>query len=120
MKFLGSNSDDATLKELGKRIVQYRLNKNWTQEVLATEAGVSKKSVHRVEHGHIIRTLNLIRILRALRLLDNLEMLIPEPAISPIQLTEMQGKKRKRASSKPDKSSPQTPWLWGDDEDDQE
>ncbi len=116
MKFIESNSDDATLKELGGRISQHRLNKNWTQEALAVEAGVSKRTIHRVEHGHSTQASNLIRILRALHLLENLEVLIPEPAISPIQQAKMQGKKRRRASSKTDKPEQKTPWSWGDDE----
>jgi len=120
MRFIKSNSDDATLKELGNRIVQYRLNSNWTQEILAAEAGVSKRTIHRIEHGHSTQTSNLIRILRALRLLENLEVLIPEPAISPIQQAKMQGKKRKRASSKSDKPEQKVPWSWNNDEGDQE
>ncbi len=123
MKFIENNSDDATLKELGGRISQYRLNKNWTQNALAAEAGVSKRTIHRVEHGHSTQTSNLIRILRALHLLENLEVLIPEPAISPIQQAKMQGKKRKRASSKSGEPKQTVPWSWeadGDnDEDDQ-
>ncbi len=116
MKFFEDNSDDATLKELGRRIARYRLNRNQTQDALAQEAGVSKRTLHRVEHGHSTQTSNLIRILRALRLLDNLEVLIPEPAISPVQQVKMHGKKRKRASSKPDKSEQKAPWSWGDEE----
>jgi putative transcriptional regulator len=116
MKFVASNSDDATLKEMGDRIARYRLNRNWTQDALALEAGVSKRTIHRVEHGGSIQASNLVRILRALRLLENLEVLIPEPAISPIQQVKMQGKKRRRASSKPDKPGQKTPWSWNDDE----
>jgi putative transcriptional regulator len=115
MKFNENNSDDTTLKELGNRIAQYRLNRNWTQDALAAEAGVSKRTIHRVEHGGSTQASNLIRILRALRLLENLEILIPEPAISPIQQAKMQGKKRRRASSKSDKPEQKAPWSWGDD-----
>jgi putative transcriptional regulator len=120
MDFVESNSDDTTLKELGNRIAQYRLNRNWTQDALAVEAGVSKRTIHRVEHGSSTQAANLIRILRALRLLENLEVLIPEPAISPIQQAKMQGKKRRRASSKSDKPEQKTPWSWSNDESDQE
>jgi putative transcriptional regulator len=79
MKFREDNSDEATLKELGSRMAQYRLNQNQTQDTLAQEAGVSKRTIHRVEHGCSTQASNLIRILRALRLLENLEALIPEP-----------------------------------------
>jgi putative transcriptional regulator len=120
MKFIENNSDDATLKELGNRIVRYRLNRNLTQEALAQESGVSKRTINRIEHGHSTQTSNLIRILRVLRLLENLEVLIPEPAISPIQQTKMHGKKRRRASSVPDKAEHKEPWTWGEDEENKE
>ncbi len=116
MKIHQDSSDDATLEELGSRIARYRLNSNLTQEALAKEAGVSKRTVHRLEHGHSTQASNLIRILRALRLLENLEALIPEPAISPIQQVKMHGKKRKRASSSSDEPEHKTPWSWADEE----
>jgi putative transcriptional regulator len=108
-------SDEATLKELGHRIAQYRLNRNLTQSALAEEAGVSMRTLHRVEYGASTHISNMIRILRVLGLLENLEALIPEPAISPIQQVKMQGKKRRRASSRPEKPEPKTPWSWGDE-----
>ena len=115
MKFTKNNSDDATLKELGSRIALYRLNRNLTQDSLAKEAGVSERTIHRTEHGHSIQSSNLIRILRALDLLGNLEALIPEPAISPIQQAKRQGKRRKRASSMSQKPQQKTPWSWEDE-----
>lgn len=107
-------SDDVTLREIGNRVAQYRLNRNMTQDALANEAGVSKRTIIRVEQGHSTQTSNLIRILRSLKLLGNLEALIPEPAISPIQQVKMQGKKRKRASSSSEKPKSDVPWSWGD------
>ncbi len=116
MKFLNNISDDAILAELGHRIAQYRLNRNLTQRALAKEAGVSKRTLHRIEHGFPTRINNAIRILRALDLLGNLETLIPEPAISPIQQVKLQGKQRQRASSPVEKPEPNSPWSWGDEE----
>ena len=116
MRFTENISDRAALKELGSRIARYRLNANWTQDTLAREAGVSKRTLHRVEHGHSIQASNLIRILRALRLLENLESLVPEPAVSPIQQVRMQRKLRQRASSSSGESKQSGPWSWGEDE----
>ena len=70
MKFEENRSDHSTLEELGRRIARYRLNGNWTQAALAREAGVSKRTLHRLEHGDSIQASNLIRILRALDLLE--------------------------------------------------
>ena len=115
MKISGDMSDRAVLKELGGRIARYRLNKNLTQAILAAQAGVSTPTIQRIEQGNSTQASNLIRILRALKLLDNLEVLIPEPAYSPIQQAKMRGKLRQRASSPTDKQDQPTEWTWGDE-----
>ena len=115
MKIKDKLSDEAVLQELGQRIARYRLNRNMTQETLATESGVSTPTVQRLENGQSTQASNLIRILRALKLLENLDALLPEPAISPLQQARMQGKTRQRASS-PRKRKAATHWTWGTDE----
>jgi len=116
MRFLEDNSDKATLIELGKRVARHRLNRNLTQSALADEAGISERTMIRLEQGQSSQLLNFIRVLRVLDLLENLEALIPEPPISPIQQVKMQGKRRKRASSPTDKPETKEPWSWGDNE----
>ena len=115
MKIQDKLSDEAALQELGQRIARYRLNRNMTQDALATEAGVSTPTVQRLENGQSTQASNLIRILRTLKLLENLDALVPEPAISPLQQARMQGKTRQRASS-PRKHTAATRWTWGADE----
>lgn len=116
MKFIGDLSDDAMLKEVGNRIAQYRLNQDKTQAALAQEAGVSNRTLTRIEHGQSVQSSSLIRILRALQLVGNLDTLIPEPAVSPVQQLRMQGKRRQRASSKSVRPGKAEPWSWGDEE----
>ena len=116
MKLTNDNSDSAVLKEMGNRIAQYRLNQDKTQAALAQEAGVSNRTMTRVENGNSIQASSLIRILRALKLVDNLDGLIPEPVASPVQQLKLQGKQRKRASSKFEKPSSEGTWSWGDEE----
>ena len=111
---LSEISDNAILGNLGKRLLQYRLNKNMTQTELAKEAGVSSRTVNRVEHGNSTQLSNFIRLLRSLDLSQNLDALIPEPAQSPIQQMKLRGKVRKRASSSA-KTEGKT-WSWEDDE----
>ena len=116
MKLTNDNSDGTVLKEIGNRITQYRLNQDKTQAALAQEAGVSNRTMVRAEHGQSVQASSLIRILRALQLVENLDALIPEPAVSPVQQLKMQGKQRKRASSKSVRPSKEGTWSWGDDE----
>ncbi|MCP4983353.1 MAG: helix-turn-helix transcriptional regulator [Gammaproteobacteria bacterium] len=116
MKITSDNSDSAVLKEIGNRIAQYRLNQNKTQAALAQEAGISNRTMTRVEHGHSVQASSLVRILRALKLTGNIDRLIPEPVVSPVQQFKMRGKQRKRASSEAAKPDKESTWTWGDEE----
>lgn len=107
-------SNEALLRQLGKRLLQYRLNRNITQEALAKEAGISARTVNRVERGHSTQLSNFIRLLRSLGLLDNMDAFVPEPALSPIQQIKLHGKSRKRASSAEPVKDNET-WAWGDE-----
>ena len=112
---ISNNSDTALLQQLGERLRQYRLNRNMTQAALAKEAGVSGRTINRIEHGQSTQLSNLIRVLRSLGLLENMDALVPEPAVSPMQKMKLQGKTRKRASSSTAKEASEA-WSWGDDE----
>ena len=112
---LDTNSTETLLMQLGERLLQHRLDRNMTQAALASEAGVSGRTINRLEHGHSIQLSNLIRILRSLGLLENMEALVPEPTISPMQMLKLQGKKRKRASTVV-KNEENEAWSWGEDE----
>ena len=68
-------SNPAVLVKIGQRIKETRIRQHITQEELATAS---------------------ISVLRSLGLLENLEQLVPEIRISPIELKKLQGKKRYR------------------------
>lgn len=95
-------SDEAVLVEFGKRIAGYRLNNNWTQAELANRAGVSKSTVEHIEKGQSTQLLNMVKILRALGLLNQFISIVPELGPSPMELLmqskNQQKNKRKRAS----------------------
>ena len=113
--FLGL-TDAAALSELGSRLARYRLQRNMTQAELAREAGVSPSTIARLEGGESTQLTNLIRVVRALDLLGNLDVFVPPPAPNPIELLEMQGRQRQRASSraKEDGAASDEPWTWGE------
>lgn len=85
---------------LGQRIAQHRLEQNRTQAELAHEAGVSKRTIERLEGGESIHTTNLIRVLRVLGLLANLNELVPALVPSPLEALRSMEKRRKRASGR--------------------
>ncbi|HXC25377.1 MAG TPA: helix-turn-helix transcriptional regulator [Gemmatimonadaceae bacterium] len=108
-------SDSTILEELGRRLTQARLDRNLTQEELATAAGVSKRTVERLETGSSVQLANFIRTLRALDLVQSVEHLIPLVAPSPIAQLKLQGKERQRASSPKGSQPASDRWRWGDD-----
>lgn len=108
-------TDRRVLAELGDRLARYRLNRNLTQEQLAREAGVSKRTVLRLENGQSSQVTNLVRVLRALGLLGNLDALVPAPLASPIEALKAKARERRRASPASKKPKPSSEWTWGDD-----
>ena len=112
MKFDKQLTDELVLAELGQRLMQLRLSQNLTQAEVATQAGVSKRTVERCEVGVSIQVTNLIRLCRPLGFIKNFDKLIPELPLSPIAQLKMRGKVRRRASSA--KTTDESPWSWGD------
>lgn len=107
-------SDETILLELGERLAQRRLELELTQAELAEQAGVSKRTVERIEAGATTQLSTLIRILRILELLDRLENLVPVSGPRPLDLLKLKGKERQRAP-RGKKSAPDEPWKWGDE-----
>ena len=94
---LYSLTDQAIEEELGGRLKVLRLRKNITQQELATATTLSLNTIKSLESGRG-KLSSIVAVLRELGALDNLNSFIPEPSISPIQLAQMQGKGRERAS----------------------
>ena len=95
-----SKSNDNVAQEIGKRLKTHRINKRFTQKQLAEKAGVSLFTIAQIEKGNPVSISMLIPVLRVLRLLDNMELLIPEPQISPVALLNQKNKHVKRVRSK--------------------
>lgn len=91
-------ADRALLSEIGVRLQRERLNRNLTQGELAASSGLSRSTIAKMEAGENFSMETLIRVLRALHLLARLDLLVPEARVSPIQLADMSGKTRERAS----------------------
>lgn len=108
-------SDGAVLEEIGARLERARLDVDMTQARLAEEAGVSKSTVERLEKGRSVQFSNLIRVLRALGLLKNLSELVPPVGPRPVELLDMQGKQRQRASGRRFGESVDSEWTWRDE-----
>jgi transcriptional regulator with XRE-family HTH domain len=108
-------ADEAILVEMGRRVAVSRLDLSLTQAEVAEQAGVSKRTVERIESGASAQTSSFIRILRVLGLLPGLEQMIPELGPSPMALLRRKGKQRKRASKRGHQEQTGKAWAWDDD-----
>jgi DNA-binding XRE family transcriptional regulator len=90
-------SEKAVLEELGRRIQAQRLNVNLAQAEVARKAGVSRRALQNLESGRVCTLSLLIRVLRAMDKLSQLDAFLPEPGLSPIQLAKLKGRERRRA-----------------------
>jgi transcriptional regulator with XRE-family HTH domain len=115
MKITNLTTDEAALVEFGRRMAEVRLARQLTQAQLAGAAGVSKRTIERLEDGASTQFGNLIRCLRALDKLEGLDRLVPETPPNPIALLERHGKARQRARPA-DTPEPTPPWTWGDEQ----
>lgn len=108
-------SDKAVLEEVGHRLSRCRVEQEVTQAKLAKEAGLSKRTVERIEAGESTQTSSLVRIMRVLGLLESLDAAMPETGPRPMDLLKLRGKERQRASSKKNKEQVGKEWSWGDE-----
>ena len=117
MKITKQATDQAVLSELGGRLAQVRLELNLTQAQLAAQAGVSKRTVERLESGSVAAQLSgFIRVCRVLDVIERFDLLVPEPVPSPVEQLKLRGRKRQRASAKRKTKAPSKKWQWGDEQ----
>jgi transcriptional regulator with XRE-family HTH domain len=116
MRIVAELADEAVLRELGERLTQIRLERNFTQATLAEQAGVAKRTVERLEAGEVATQLSgFLRVCRVLGLVERFDTLVPESLPSPMAQLKMQGRKRRRASGRKAGAPPPKKWTWGDE-----
>lgn len=105
-------SDKYYIQELGKKIKTYRIMKEMSQQDLEDISGVSKRSISRLEQGESVQLDNLFKILLALDLGDNIELLVPDQTRRPSYYLEKEENRPKRVRKKKVK----TGFKWGEEE----
>ena len=105
-----SMSDKALAKHIGAFIRHHRMEQNKTQDVLATEAGISRSTLSLLERGEAVTLATLIQVLRVLDQLQVVGAFDVQESISPLALAKLQKEKRKRASGKQEEKAGDTNW----------
>lgn len=100
-------------KSIGDRLKQYRILAGMTQADLEKKSGVSVRSISRLEQGASVQLESLIKILLALNLENNIDLLIPDQTKRPSYYLNVNEKKRQRVRKK---DSARTDFKWGDEE----
>ncbi len=103
-------SNAKILKELGTRLKQQRASRNIDQATLAYESGVSLRTLSRLENGRAVSFEAVIGVMRALGIVDRLELMIPGTDISPKTKVH---KPRQRARRKAEQKKPDKPAWQG-------
>lgn len=117
MRITRQATDDAVLVELGGRLARIRLERNLTQAQLAEQAGISKRTVERLETGAVATQLSgFLRVCRVLEVLERFDALVPEPVPSPVAQLKLQGRQRRRASTLKTGKPSARKWQWGDEQ----
>lgn len=119
MKITPQLTDDAVLAELGTRLARRRIDLQLTQEAVAEQAGIGKRTLERMEAGKVAQLTTLVRVLRVLDAVAGLESLIPETGPRPMELLQRKSKPRRRVygvrGQVKGRVAEGKPWQWGED-----
>ena len=94
------SSSDEIIAELGLRLKAVRLSQSLTQADLAEQAGVSTGTVKSLERTGQSSVASLVRVVRALGLIDQLQALFALKVQSIAEMEQAQLAKRQRAPRK--------------------
>ena len=112
MQINNDTSPEITIIEITNRLKRYRIDYPMTQKELADRSGVSLRSIAYFESGNGIQFANLVKLLAALDLSKNLDLLIPDPSIRPSHFAAEGERKRATTEKKRHRT---TNWKWGDE-----
>ncbi len=110
MKIERKTPKTAALLEIGQRLAKVRKARDYTQDQLATEAGVGVATLRRIEEGRDAQLGSWIKLLKALDMISSIDALLPEVYSSPMSEVKA-GRKRRRAPRRSEGGV-----AWGDEQ----
>ncbi len=109
-------SSMAAIAEIASRLKAYRIDYPLSQQDLAEKAGITRRSISNLENGEEVQLSTLIKVLMALGLDSNLDLLIPDPTERPsYYLKEKSATTHRKRVSKNKLITSKKPIKWGDE-----
>ncbi len=108
---IDGKSPEGLTVDIGAKLARLRLSRNITQSELAENAGVSQRTLRRLESGAGTTLDSLVRVLLALKIQQNLDLLVPDPRIRPIERVRTGGSERQRSRPKTSANTARQ-WHW--------
>lgn len=112
MRIENELTSNSIMKELGTRIKQYRIGMQMTQAELAKKVDISIRNIVRIEKGEDTQFKNIIKILSAFHLLNNLDLIIPDERQKLDNIIRFENNKIRNRASKTKKNKK---FTWGDE-----
>ncbi len=94
---------DNNIKQLGQKVATLRIAKNLKQSELAYEAGVSERTLQRIEAGEVVKSDGLLKVIQQLGRLEELMTALDTVAFSPQNIVAST-KAKYSANNKPRKT----------------
>ena len=113
MRIDNYTTPETALKELGQRVEWRRREMGLTQQEMAEQCGIGKRTLERIEAGQDTQLSTLIRIMQAMGLGERLDGLFPKAERSPMMALEKTETLPRRIRKK---SEEKQGWKWGDEE----
>jgi transcriptional regulator with XRE-family HTH domain len=88
-----------SLQTLGNKITRLRIAKNLKQSELAYEAGISERTLQRMEAGEVVKSDGLLKVIAYLGRLDDMLGAIDTPGLSPYELANRPTKGKAQKST---------------------
>ena len=108
-------TSNACIEIISERARRYRIENPMTQSELSDRSGVSLRCIQLFESGNDFRFSNLIKIMDALGLGQNLNMLIPDVTQRPSAFLDKKAQRQRAYKSRKEQAVCEKKFKWGDE-----
>jgi len=110
------SNPEQIISSMGATLAKIRLSRNLSQGELASMAGISPRTLSRLESGENSSLDTLVRLMQALGLQNHLASLLPDPGIQPVQQFAQKGSTQRRVRKSAVKEGGDKAWTWDEGE----